>query len=125
MFLKVFSLLTSWNRLIFTFVLQLPGKRGLGPSGWAIQAKLQIYLWLGLLKHKKNSLSGIPKGYEITQEIRNIERPRALPPSVIHYVDKHVNINFFTVIFMILLTKSYKYSSILFEGLKFCAWYSE
>ena len=32
--------------------LKLPGKRGVGPGGWQIQAKLQIYLWLGLIKHK-------------------------------------------------------------------------
>lgn len=72
-----------------TMFLKLPGKRSIGPSGWAIPAKLQIYLWLGMLKHKKNFINGIPKGYEITQEIRNVERPRALPPSVIHYVEKH------------------------------------
>lgn len=72
-----------------TMFLKLPGKRGIGPSGWAIPAKLQIYVWLGMLKHKKNFISGIPKGYEITQEIRNVERPRALPPSTIHYVEKH------------------------------------
>ena len=35
-----------------TNVLQLPGKRGLGAAGWQIQAKLQLYLWLGLIKHK-------------------------------------------------------------------------
>ena len=35
-----------------TAVLQLPGKRGLGVAGWQIQAKLQLYLWLGLIKHK-------------------------------------------------------------------------
>ena len=34
-------------------LLQLPGKRGLGSGGWQIQAKIQVYLWLGLIKHKK------------------------------------------------------------------------
>ncbi|XP_069701783.1 otoferlin-like [Periplaneta americana] len=72
-----------------TLFLKLPGKRGMGPSGWTIQAKLQIYMWLGLLKHKKNFVNGLPKGYELSHEIRNAERPRALPPSVIHYVEKH------------------------------------
>ncbi|KAF5278108.1 hypothetical protein FQR65_LT03624 [Abscondita terminalis] len=73
-----------------TMFLKLPGKKAMGPTGWNIQAKLQICLWLGLVKHKKNFLNGIPKGYEITQEIKNAERPRALPPSSIHYVEKHV-----------------------------------
>ncbi|XP_018569831.1 otoferlin-like [Anoplophora glabripennis] len=73
-----------------TMFLKLPGKKGMGPSGWSIPAKLQIFLWLGMLKHKKNFINGIPKGYEQTQEIRNVERPRALPPSIIHYVEKHM-----------------------------------
>ncbi|PSN37731.1 Otoferlin [Blattella germanica] len=68
---------------------RLPGKRGMGPSGWTIQAKLQIYMWLGLIKHKKNFVNGLPKGYEVSHEIKNAERPRALPPSVIHYTEKH------------------------------------
>lgn len=73
----------------------MPGKKGLGASGWAIQAKLDIYMWLGMLKHKKNFVNGIPKGYELTQEIRNADRPRALPPSIIHYVEKHVSMEVF------------------------------
>ncbi|XP_060519219.1 otoferlin-like isoform X2 [Cylas formicarius] len=73
-----------------TMFLKLPGKRGTGPSGWSIPAKLNVYLWLGMLKHKKHFVSGIPKGYEMSQEIRNVERPRALPPSVVHYVEKHM-----------------------------------
>ncbi|KAL1517093.1 hypothetical protein ABEB36_000901 [Hypothenemus hampei] len=72
-----------------TMFLKLPGKKSTGPGGWTIPAKLQIYLWLGLLKHKKHFIAGIPQGYEVSQEIRNVERPRALPPAVIHYVEKH------------------------------------
>ncbi|XP_059472296.1 otoferlin isoform X4 [Neocloeon triangulifer] len=70
-------------------VKTLPGKRGIGVSGWVIQAKLRIYLWLGLTKHKKNFVSGLPAGYEVSQEIKSAERPRALPPSVIHFTEKH------------------------------------
>nr|CAD7193654.1 unnamed protein product [Timema douglasi] len=72
-----------------TLFLKLPGKKGIGPSGWSIQAKLQVYMWLGLLKHKKNFVNGLPKGYEVSHELRNAERPRAMPPSTIHYVEKH------------------------------------
>jgi hypothetical protein len=86
------------------FVIKLPGKRGMGPSGWTIQAKLQIYMWLGLVKHKKNFVNGLTKGYEVSHEIRNAERPHALPPSVIHYVEKHVckyvRLELFTVVTM-------------------------
>ncbi|KAK4877630.1 hypothetical protein RN001_010136 [Aquatica leii] len=73
-----------------TMFLKLPGKKAIGPTGWTIQAKLSICIWLGLVKHKKNFLSGVPKGYEITQEIKNADRPRALPPSTIHFIEKHV-----------------------------------
>lgn len=47
-------------------------------------------MWLGTLKHKKNFVDGLTKGYELSNEIRNADRPRAMPPSVIHYVDKRV-----------------------------------
>ena len=44
----------------------MPGKRGLGSGGWQIQAKIQIYLWLGLIKHKKFYPSGLPPGFKLT-----------------------------------------------------------
>ncbi|KAG7196910.1 hypothetical protein KM043_000181 [Ampulex compressa] len=72
-----------------TLFLKLPGKKRFGPSGWAIQTKLQIYMWLGILKHKKYFVQGLPKGYESSHELRNLDRPRALPPTLVHYVEKH------------------------------------
>ncbi|KAI4500926.1 hypothetical protein M0802_004137 [Mischocyttarus mexicanus] len=74
---------------IQTMFLKLPGKKRFGPSGWAIQTKLQIYMWLGILKHKKYFIQGLPKGYEMSHELRNLDRLRALPPTIIHYIDKH------------------------------------
>ncbi|XP_076380507.1 otoferlin isoform X2 [Megalopta genalis] len=74
---------------IQTMFLKLPGKKRFGPSGWAIQTKLQIYVWSGILKHRKYFIQGLPKGYEFGHELRNIDRQRALPPVVIHYVEKH------------------------------------
>lgn len=71
--------------------IQLPGKKRFGPSGWSIQAKLQIFMWLGILKHKKYVMQGLPDGYEYSQELKNLDRPRALPPSFIHYTQKHVS----------------------------------
>lgn len=49
-------------------------------------------MWLGILKHKKYFIQGLPKGYEVSNELRNVDRPRALPPAVIHYAQKHVRI---------------------------------
>ncbi|KAF2368428.1 C2 domain [Trinorchestia longiramus] len=76
--------------LLRTVFLKLPGRKSTGPGGWAIQAKLQIYLWLGLAKHKKHLLPGIPRGYEMCYEFRNIERPLTLPPTSLHYSAKQV-----------------------------------
>ena len=47
---------------------QLPGKRGDGPKGWAIQAKLDVVIWLGLHKHKKDYLKDAPKGYQTVMD---------------------------------------------------------
>ncbi|CAG03622.1 unnamed protein product, partial [Tetraodon nigroviridis] len=44
--------------------LKLPGKKGFGPAGWTVQAKLELYLWLGLTKQKKDFLNGLPNGFE-------------------------------------------------------------
>ena len=76
------------NLIIF---LQLPGKKGSGAGGWMIQAKLQIYLWLGSIKHKKNYPSGLPPGFQPTNELLNAERPGLPPPTMIHYSEKHVS----------------------------------
>ncbi|GIY69883.1 otoferlin [Caerostris darwini] len=73
-----------------TLFLKLPGKKGAGPGGWTIQAKLQMYLWLGLTKHKKHFLKGLPKGYDSSVEIRNVEKLQSAPPSFIRYSEKQV-----------------------------------
>ena len=79
--------------------LQLPGRKGSGSGGWMIQAKLQIYLWLGSIKHKKNYPSGLPPGFQPTNELLNAERPGLPPPTLIHYSEKHVS----SVVWIILL----------------------
>jgi otoferlin len=79
-----------------TVFFKLPGKQQAGPAGWQIRAKLTIYAWLGVVKHKKFFFSGLPRGFELSQDLRNAERPRALAPTNIHYLEKHVNfIDFF------------------------------
>jgi hypothetical protein len=50
------------------YISQLPGKRGEGPKGWAIQSKLNIMIWLGLHKHKKDYLKDAPKGYDMVTQ---------------------------------------------------------
>lgn len=73
-----------------TLFLRLPGKKASGQAGWSIQAKLQIYLWLGLSKHKKDFLNGLPKGYEETKTIKQANRLNAMPPQVLNYKEKQM-----------------------------------
>lgn len=73
-----------------TVFFKLPGKQAVGPAGWQIRAKLILYVWLGIVKHKKFFFSGLPRGFELSQDLRNAERPRALAPTNIHYLEKHV-----------------------------------
>lgn len=75
-----------------TVFFKLPGKQAAGPAGWKIRAKLTIYAWLGVVKHKKFFFSGLPRGFELSQDLRNAERPRALAPTNIHYLEKHVKL---------------------------------
>ncbi|CAH0716714.1 unnamed protein product, partial [Brenthis ino] len=74
---------------IQTFFLKWPGKKATSPSGWAIPAKLSVYMWLGILQDKKHYIDGLPIGYEISQEIKNAEKPRANPPITMFYAEKH------------------------------------
>uniref|UniRef100_A0A669EXJ4 Otoferlin n=1 Tax=Oreochromis niloticus TaxID=8128 RepID=A0A669EXJ4_ORENI len=47
-----------------TIFLRIPGKKGFGPAGWTVQSKIEIYLWLGLSRQRKDYLSGLPNGFE-------------------------------------------------------------
>ncbi|KAK3744957.1 hypothetical protein QZH41_000287 [Actinostola sp. cb2023] len=68
-----------------TVFLRLAGKRGDGPRGWAIQAKLNVVIWLGLHKHKKDYLKDAPKGY---QSPKNAHKLMAPPPNHLIYTEK-------------------------------------
>ncbi|XP_056017603.1 otoferlin-like isoform X2 [Ostrea edulis] len=68
-------------------LLRLPGKKATGQSGWGIQAKLHMYLWLGLSKHKKDFLNGLPKGYDESRMVQIANKPHSVPPEFIHYSD--------------------------------------
>ena len=69
-------------------MLQLPGKKGSGSTGWAIQAKVQMYLWLGIVKHRKDLLKGFPEGYEDTPLLRRACRILGSPPPTVKYTGK-------------------------------------
>lgn len=46
---------------IFIFIFKLPGKR---PLGWTVQAKVDIYLWLGPASYTHHIMDNLPVGYE-------------------------------------------------------------
>ncbi|KFQ54935.1 Otoferlin, partial [Nestor notabilis] len=72
-----------------TIFLKLPGKRGFGPAGWTVQAKMEIYLWLGLNKQRKDFLSGLPCGFEEKKIARGQNLP-SFPPISLLYTKKQV-----------------------------------
>uniref|UniRef100_A0A8C9S2Z7 Otoferlin n=1 Tax=Scleropages formosus TaxID=113540 RepID=A0A8C9S2Z7_SCLFO len=69
--------------------LRLPGKKGFGPAGWTVQAKLEMYFWLGLNKQRKDFLSGLPSGFE---ENKALKGPglQSVPPISLVYSMKQV-----------------------------------
>uniref|UniRef100_A0A8C5M958 Otoferlin n=1 Tax=Leptobrachium leishanense TaxID=445787 RepID=A0A8C5M958_9ANUR len=69
--------------------LKLPGKRGFGPAGWTVQAKMEVYLWLGLNKQRKDFLCGLPCGFE---ENKAVKGPglQSFPPISLSYTKKQV-----------------------------------
>uniref|UniRef100_A0A672USL7 Otoferlin n=1 Tax=Strigops habroptila TaxID=2489341 RepID=A0A672USL7_STRHB len=72
-----------------TIFLKLPGKRGFGPAGWTVQAKMEIYLWLGLNKQRKDFLSGLPCGFEEKKTARG-QNLASFPPISLLYTKKQV-----------------------------------
>ncbi|XP_052752524.1 otoferlin-like isoform X2 [Galleria mellonella] len=72
-----------------TLFMKWPGKKASTPSGWAIPAKINVYIWLGLLQDKKHYIDGLPQGYEVSSELRNADKLRSNAPSTIFYAEKH------------------------------------
>ncbi|XP_044516946.1 otoferlin isoform X1 [Gracilinanus agilis] len=70
-----------------TLFLKLPGKRGLGSAGWTVQAKLELYLWLGLNKQRKDFLCGLPCGFEEVKAAQGLGL-HSFPPISLCYTKK-------------------------------------
>jgi len=68
-----------------TIFLRLPGKMGHGENGWAIQAKVEMRIWFGLLKHKSVYLRDAPSGFETDEDALST---LAVPPNYLHYTEK-------------------------------------
>ncbi|XP_041496128.1 otoferlin isoform X3 [Microtus oregoni] len=72
-----------------TLFLKLPGKRGFGSAGWTVQAKLELYLWLGLSKQRKDFLCGLPCGFEEIKAAQGLGL-HSFPPISLVYTKKQV-----------------------------------
>ncbi|TWW71797.1 Otoferlin Fer-1-like protein 2, partial [Takifugu flavidus] len=72
-----------------TIFLRIPGKKGFGPAGWTVQAKIEIYLWLGLNRQRKDYLSGLPNGFEENRLSKGPGLPFS-PPISLSYMMKQI-----------------------------------
>nr|XP_013005415.1 fer-1-like protein 6 isoform X2 [Cavia porcellus] len=70
---------------IKTHFLKLPGKR---PAGWAVQAKVDVYLWLGSTRFASAMLDNLPAGYEAEMPSTAAGPPYA--PSNLLYQARHI-----------------------------------
>ncbi|XP_054984301.1 fer-1-like protein 6 [Sorex araneus] len=71
---------------IKTHFLKLPGKR---TSGWSVQAKVDVYLWLGLTKYSSAILENLPVGFEAETHSK-VSGTTIKPPANLHYQDRHI-----------------------------------
>ncbi|XP_053191078.1 otoferlin-like [Scomber japonicus] len=72
-----------------TIFLRIPGKKGFGPAGWTVQSKIEIYLWLGLNRQRKDYLNGLPNGFEENKLSRGPGLPCS-PPISLTYMMKQI-----------------------------------
>ncbi|XP_051565654.1 fer-1-like protein 6 [Myxocyprinus asiaticus] len=70
---------------IKTLFLKPPGKRG---PGWTVQAKLDVYLWLGTCKDSSHVLENLPSGFEL--ERVSSEDRSGPPPENLLYTEQHM-----------------------------------
>ncbi|XP_051879497.1 fer-1-like protein 6 [Pristis pectinata] len=71
---------------IKTFFLKLPGKHIMG---WTMQAKVDLYLWLGLMRHADSILANLPNGFEPEIPVPGTDLQISIPLSVL-YKDQHL-----------------------------------
>ncbi|KAJ1193975.1 hypothetical protein NDU88_003270 [Pleurodeles waltl] len=71
---------------IKTHFLKLPGKR---PVGWNVQAKVDLYLWLGPIKYSNVILDNLPVGYELEMHPEAAGHHSPPPPGGLVYKAQH------------------------------------
>ncbi|XP_069477691.1 fer-1-like protein 6 [Ambystoma mexicanum] len=71
---------------IKTHFLKLPGKRAVG---WNVQAKVDVYLWLGPVKYSQTILDNLPVGYEVEMHPESAGHHTPPPPGNLIYKGQH------------------------------------
>ncbi|XP_047905670.2 fer-1-like protein 6 isoform X3 [Anser cygnoides] len=73
---------------IKTHFLKLPGKR---PLGWTVQAKVDIYLWLGPASYARSIMENLPVGYETEIPSNTSSEHSVVPsPACLRYKTTHL-----------------------------------
>ncbi|KAG8570140.1 hypothetical protein GDO81_011112 [Engystomops pustulosus] len=72
---------------IKTLFFKLPGKRG---PGWSVQAKVDVFLWLGPSKYSHAIFENLPIGYEIEHPPASSGHHAPPPPGNLVYQAKHL-----------------------------------
>lgn len=72
---------------IKTLFFKLPGKRG---PGWNVQAKVDVFLWLGSSKYSHSIFENLPIGYEIESQQASSGQHGPPPPGYLVYKTKHL-----------------------------------
>uniref|UniRef100_A0A8B9TZ05 Fer-1 like family member 6 n=1 Tax=Anas zonorhyncha TaxID=75864 RepID=A0A8B9TZ05_9AVES len=73
---------------IKTHFLKLPGKR---PLGWTVQAKVDVYLWLGPASYAHSIMENLPVGYETEVPSNTGSEHSTVPsPACLRYKTTHL-----------------------------------
>uniref|UniRef100_A0A6I8T2H1 Fer-1-like family member 6 n=2 Tax=Xenopus tropicalis TaxID=8364 RepID=A0A6I8T2H1_XENTR len=72
---------------IKTLFFKLPGKR---PPGWNVQAKVDVYLWLGSSKYSHFIFENLPGGYEVETHSASSGHHGSPPPGNLVYKSQHM-----------------------------------
>ncbi|XP_066434907.1 fer-1-like protein 6 isoform X2 [Eleutherodactylus coqui] len=72
---------------IKTLFFKLPGKRA---PGWSVQAKVDVFLWLGSSKYSHAIFENLPTGYEIEHPQGSSGHHGPPPPGNLVYKTKHL-----------------------------------
>ncbi|KAG2467304.1 FR1L6 protein, partial [Polypterus senegalus] len=67
---------------IKTLFLKMPGRR---VTGWNIQAKVDVYFWLGHTKDVSSMLQNLPAGYELYGDAKSAEHQAPSIPDMLIY----------------------------------------